>query len=49
MLSTGSGVIIRMLASEISKMSRNTLGVTLIKLDEKDLLVSLAVVIEDDD
>ncbi|MDD4569536.1 MAG: DNA gyrase subunit A [Tepidanaerobacteraceae bacterium] len=48
MLSTSSGVIIRMLASEISKMSRNTLGVTLIKLDKNDHLASIAVVIEDD-
>jgi DNA gyrase subunit A len=47
MLCTTSGIMIRMMASDISKMSRNTRGVTLIKLEKDDLLASMAVVTED--
>ncbi|MGI5860122.1 MAG: DNA gyrase C-terminal beta-propeller domain-containing protein [Tepidanaerobacteraceae bacterium] len=47
MLCTATGIMIRMLASEISKMSRNTRGVTLIKLEKDDHLASMAVVTED--
>lgn len=47
MLCTNSGIMIRMLASDISKMSRNTMGVTLIKLENDDIVASLAVVSED--
>jgi DNA gyrase subunit A len=47
MLCTTSGIMIRMLASGISKMSRNTRGVKLIKLEKDDLLASMAVVTED--
>jgi len=46
MLCTASGIMIRMLASDISKMSRNTRGVTLIKLEENDKITSMAVVTE---
>ncbi|NLZ54218.1 MAG: DNA gyrase subunit A [Thermoanaerobacteraceae bacterium] len=47
MLCTASGIMIRMLASDISKMSRNTRGVTLIKLEKDDKISSMAVVTED--
>jgi len=47
MLCTASGMMIRMLASDISKMSRNTRGVTLIKLENDDKISSMAVVTED--
>lgn len=47
MLCTSSGIMIRLLTSEISKMSRNTMGVTLIKLEQDDFLASMAVVTED--
>ena len=47
MLCTTSGIMIRIMASDISKMSRNTRGVTLIKLEKDDLLASMAVVTED--
>jgi len=46
MLCTASGIMIRMLASDISKMSRNTRGVTLIKLEKDDKISSMAVVTE---
>lgn len=47
MLCTASGIMIRMQAADISKMSRNTRGVTLIKLEEDDKITSMAVVTED--
>ena len=47
MLCTASGIMIRMMASDISKMSRNTRGVTLIKLEKDDIISSMAVVTED--
>jgi DNA gyrase subunit A len=47
MLCTASGIIIRMKASGISKMSRNTIGVTLIRLEKGDTLASVAVISED--
>ncbi|MCR4430265.1 MAG: DNA gyrase subunit A [Tepidanaerobacteraceae bacterium] len=48
MLCTASGVVIRMEASGISRMSRNTRGVTLIKLEKDDYLASVAVIYEED-
>ncbi|HHW01344.1 MAG TPA: DNA gyrase subunit A [Thermoanaerobacterales bacterium] len=47
MLCTASGIVIRMEVSGISKMSRNTRGVTLIKLEKDDHLASVAVVSEE--
>ena len=46
MLCTASGIVIRILSSDISKMSRNTRGVTLIKLEKDDSLASMAVITE---
>lgn len=46
-LCTASGTVMRMKASDISKMGRNTLGVTLIKLEKNDQLIDVAVVPED--
>lgn len=47
MLCTASGIVIRMEVSGISKMSRNTRGVTLIKLEKDDQLASVAVISEE--
>ncbi len=47
MLCTASGIMLRMDVSSISKMGRNTRGVTLIKLEKGDELASVAVVNED--
>jgi DNA gyrase subunit A len=47
MLCTASGIVIRMEVSGISKMSRNTRGVTLIRLEKGDNLASVAVISED--
>ncbi len=47
MLCTASGIIIRMEVSGISRMSRNTRGVTLIKLEKGDVIASVAVISED--
>ncbi len=47
MLCTASGIMLRMDVSGISKMGRNTRGVTLIKLEKGDELASVAVVNED--
>lgn len=47
MLCTASGIMIRIKVSEISRMSRNTRGVTFIKLEKDDMVSSMAVV-EDD-
>lgn len=46
-LCTASGLVLRMEADGISRMSRSTRGVTLMKLEENDLLVSVAVISED--
>jgi len=46
-LCTATGNVMRMEASGISRMSRSTRGVTLIKLEKDDLLVSVAVINED--
>jgi DNA gyrase subunit A len=43
LLMTGSGQIMRIAASSISKMGRNTMGVRLIHLDRGDRLVDIAV------
>lgn len=48
MLCTATGIMIRMEASGISRMSRNTRGVTLIKLEENDNLASVAVISEEE-
>ncbi|NOZ86393.1 MAG: DNA gyrase subunit A [Deltaproteobacteria bacterium] len=48
MFVTRSGVVMRTIASDISKISRNTQGVRLIKLDEDDELVALARLAEKD-
>ncbi|MDI3480866.1 MAG: gyrase subunit [Tepidanaerobacteraceae bacterium] len=48
MLCTASGVMIRMEVSGISRMSRNTRGVTLIKLEKDDQLASVAVICEEE-
>jgi DNA gyrase subunit A len=48
MLCTASGIVIRMEVSGISKMSRNTRGVTLIKLEKDDQLASVAVINEEE-
>jgi DNA gyrase subunit A len=47
MLCTASGIVIRMEAAGISRMSRNTRGVTLMKLEKDDELVAVAVISED--
>lgn len=47
MFCTSSGILIRTGVSGISKMSRNTLGVTLMKLEDEDQIASLAIVEED--
>jgi DNA gyrase subunit A len=46
-LCTASGIVMRMRASDISRMSRSTKGVTLIKLEPGDSLASVAVIDED--
>jgi len=46
-LCTASGIVMRMEASGISRMSRSTRGVTLMKLEKDDVLVSVAVINED--
>jgi len=48
MLCTASGIVIRMEVSGISRMSRNTRGVTLIKLEKEDQLASVAVINEEE-
>jgi len=48
MLCTASGIVIRMEVSGISRMSRNTRGVTLIKLEKGDQLASVAVINEEE-
>jgi len=45
MLISKNGIIIRMLARDISKVGRNTQGVRLMRLDEDDKVISLARVI----
>ena len=47
MFCTSSGILIRTGVAGISKMSRNTLGVTLMKLEGEDQIASLAIVGED--
>ncbi|MGI6486390.1 MAG: DNA gyrase subunit A [Tepidanaerobacteraceae bacterium] len=46
-LCTASGIFIRMKAVGISKMSRNTRGVKLIRLEGDDIIASVAVISED--
>ncbi len=48
-LSTDGGQVIRMKISDISVLGRNTQGVRLINLDEKDEVVSGLAVVEDED
>jgi DNA gyrase subunit A len=48
-LSTDGGQVIRMKISDISTLGRNTQGVRLINLDEKDETVSGLAVVEDED
>ncbi|MGI5840554.1 MAG: DNA gyrase subunit A [bacterium] len=45
MFVSAEGVIIRIKASEISSLGRNTQGVTLMRLDENDKLASVALVL----
>jgi len=48
MLITDGGTLIRSKAKEISRVSRNTQGVKLIKLNPKEALISIARIIPDD-
>ncbi len=48
MVITLEGIIIRVNASEISKTSRNTIGVRIINVDEEDRVVSLARISEEE-
>jgi DNA gyrase subunit A len=47
-LSTDKGQVIRMKISDISILGRNTQGVRLINIDEKESVSGVAVVIEED-
>lgn len=49
MLCSNSGIMLRLKASEISKMGRNTRGVTLMKLENSDIVASIAIINEDDE
>jgi len=48
-LSTDSGQVIRMKISDISVLGRNTQGVRLINLDDKDEVVTGLAVVDDED
>ncbi|HZK24485.1 MAG TPA: DNA gyrase subunit A [Oscillospiraceae bacterium] len=48
MIITAGGIVIRQDATEISQQGRHTQGVTLIRVDEGDRVVSLARVVADD-
>ncbi|MCO7126108.1 DNA gyrase subunit A [Sporolactobacillus shoreicorticis] len=49
MIITANGVIIRMPVSGISKLGRNTMGVTLIRVDEGDSIATIARIQNNDD
>jgi DNA gyrase subunit A len=50
MLTSNAGTLVRTAAAEISRLGRNTQGVTLIRLDEGEELIGLArVAVTDDD
>lgn len=49
MIITSEGIIIRLAVEDISKMSRTTQGVTLMRMDQNDQVVAIARVVSKDD